>query len=194
MNMKRIYLVSAVMLMSAAVSFGQNFNPTVEVTNTYQGSPSEAHKPLLAMNVPDSLLRFDLDFDYEVFNKPYQGAYSFKPYSAYMRPGKDAWRGRKLYLKAGAGYTLQPQLEFVYSPELKGPFQMSVYASHKSYFGSYHGFRTEPEDGLYRLRKSGESYSGHDALTTAGFDGLCNWDRAILSFGLGYYGVAARIR
>lgn len=192
MNMKRIYLVSAAMLMSAAVSFGQNFNPTVEVTNTYQGSPSEAYKPLLAMNVPDSLLRFDLDFDYEVFNKPYQGAYSFKPYMLDMRPGKDAWRGRKLYLKAGAGYTLQPQLEFVYSPELKGPFQMSVYASHKSYFGSYHGFRTEPEDGLYRLRKSGESYSGHDALTTAGFDGLCNWDRAILSFGLGYYGVAAK--
>ena len=34
MNMRKIYLVSAAMLMTAAVSFGQNFNPTVEVTNT----------------------------------------------------------------------------------------------------------------------------------------------------------------
>ena len=67
MNMKKAYLVSAVLLMSAAVSFGQNFNPTVEVTNTYRGNSSEVHKPLLEMNVPDSLLRFDLDFDYEVF-------------------------------------------------------------------------------------------------------------------------------
>ena len=90
MNMRKIYLVSAAMLMTAAVSFGQNFNPTVEVTNTYQGNASEVHKPLLGMNVPDSLLRFDLDFDYEVFEKPYQGAYSFKPYMLNMRPAKDA--------------------------------------------------------------------------------------------------------
>ena len=134
--MRKIYLVSAAMLMTAAVSFGQNFNPTVEVTNTYQGNASEVHKPLLGMNIPDSLLHFDLDFDYEVFEKPYQGAYSFKPYMLNMRPAKDAWRGRQLYLKAGAGYTLHPQFEFVFSPEQSGPFQMSVYASHKSYFGN----------------------------------------------------------
>lgn len=190
--MRKIYLVSAAMLMTAAVSFGQNFNPTVEVTNTYQGNASEVHKPLLGMNVPDSLLRFDLDFDYEVFEKPYQGAYSFKPYMLNMRPAKDAWRGRQLYLKAGAGYTLHPQFEFVYSPEQSGPFQMSVYASHKSYFGNYHEIKPELKDDLYRLEKSGNGFKGYDALTSAGFDGRYNWDRAILSFGLGYYGVAAK--
>lgn len=192
MNMRKIYLVSAAMLMTAAVSFGQNFNPTVEVTNTYQGNASEVHKPLLGMNVPDSLLRFDLDFDYEVFEKPYQGAYSFKPYMLNMRPAKDAWRGRKLYLKAGAGYTLHPRFEFVYSPEQSGPFQMSVYASHKSYFGNYHEIKPELQDGLYRMKKSGGKFGGYDALTSAGFDGRYNWDRTILSFGIGYYGLAAK--
>lgn len=192
MNMRKIYLVSAAMLMTAAVSFGQNFNPTVEVTNTYQGNASEVHKPLLGMNVPDSLLRFDLDFDYEVFEKPYQGAYSFKPYMLNMRPTKDAWRGRQLYLKAGAGYTLHPQFEFVFSPEQSGPFQMSVYASHKSYFGNYHEIKPELQDGLYRMKKSGGKFGGYDALTSAGFDGRYNWDRTILSFGLGYYGLAAK--
>lgn len=192
MNMRKIYLVSAAMLMTAAVSFGQNFNPTVEVTNTYQGNASEVHKPLLGMNVPDSLLRFDLDFDYEVFEKPYQGAYSFKPYMLNMRPAKDAWRGRQLYLKAGASYTLHPQFEFVYSPEQSGPFQMSVYASHKSYFGNYHEIKPELQDGLYRMKKSGGKFGGYDALTSAGFDGRYNWDRTILSFGIGYYGLAAK--
>ena len=192
MNMRKIYLVSAAMLMTAAVSFGQNFNPTVEVTNTYQGNASEVHKPLLGMNVPDSLLRFDLDFDYEVFEKPYQGAYSFKPYMLNMRPAKDAWRGRQLYLKAGAGYTLHPQFEFVFSPEQSGPFQMSVYASHKSYFGNYHEIKPELQDGLYRMKKSGGKFGGYDALTSAGFDGRYNWDRTILSFGIGYYGLAAK--
>lgn len=192
MNMRKIYLVSAAMLMTAAVSFGQNFNPTVEVTNTYQGNASEVHKPLLGMNVPDSLLRFDLDFDYEVFEKPYQGAYSFKPYMLNMRPAKDAWRGRQLYLKAGAGYTLHPRFEFVFSPEQSGPFQMSVYASHRSYFGNYHEIKPELKDDRYRLEKSGNGFKGYDALTSAGFDGRYNWDRAILSFGLGYYGLAAK--
>lgn len=192
MNMRKIYLVSAAMLMTAAVSFGQNFNPTVEVTNTYQGNASEVRKPLLGMNVPDSLLRFDLDFDYEVFEKPYQGAYSFKPYMLNMRPAKDAWRGRQLYLKAGAGYTLHPQFEFVFSPEQSGPFQMSVYASHKSYFGNYHEIKPELQDGLYRMKKSGGKFGGYDALTSAGFDGRYNWDRTILSFGIGYYGLAAK--
>lgn len=192
MNMRKIYLVSAAMLMTAAVSFGQNFNPTVEVTNTYQGNASEVRKPLLGMNVPDSLLRFDLDFDYEVFEKPYQGAYSFKPYMLNMRPAKDAWRGRQLYLKAGAGYTLHPRFEFVFSPEQSGPFQMSVYASHKSYFGNYHEIKPELKDDLYRLEESGNGFKGYDALTSAGFDGRYNWDRAILSFGLGYYGLAAK--
>ena len=192
MNMRKIYLVSAAMLMTAAVSFGQNFNPTVEVTNTYQGNASEVHKPLLGMNVPDSLLRFDLDFDYEVFEKPYQGAYSFKPYMLNMRPAKDAWRGRKLYLKAGAAYTLHPRFEFVFSPEQSGPFQMSVYASHKSYFGNYHEIKPELQDGLYRMKKSGGKFGGYDALTSAGFDGRYNWDRTILSFGIGYYGLAAK--
>lgn len=192
MNMRKIYLVSAAMLMTAAVSFGQNFNPTVEVTNTYQGNASEVHKPLLGMNVPDSLLRFDLDFDYEVFEKPYQGAYSFKPYMLNMRPAKDAWRGRQLYLKAGAGYTLHPQFEFVYSPEQSGPFQMSVYAGHRSFWGNYHEIRPELKDDLYRLKKSGNGFKGYDALTSAGFDGRYNWDRTILSFGVGYYGLAAK--
>ncbi len=109
-----------------------------------------------------------------------------------MRPAKDAWRGRKLYLKAGAGYTLHPRFEFVFSPEQSGPFQMSVYASHKSYFGNYHEIKPELKDDLYRLEKSGNGFKGYDALTSAGFDGRYNWDRAILSFGLGYYGLAAK--
>lgn len=191
-GMKKTYLVFAALLAGTSVSSGQNFNPTVEVTNIYQGNPSEVHKPQLAMNVPDSLLRFDLDFDYEVFSKPYQGAYSFKPYMLNMRPEKDSWRGRKIYLKAGAGYTLHPRLEFVYSPELKGPFRMSLYAGHGSYFGNYHEIRPEQKDGIYHLKGSGNSFSGHDALTTAGFDGLYSWDKAILSFGVGYYGLAAK--
>lgn len=190
-NFKRIYL-TAVALGACAISFGQNLNPTVEVTNTYEGDPSRIQKPLSEMSVPDSLMSFDLDFNYEVFSNPYDASYSFKPYMLNIKPGRDAWRGKSLYLKAGAGYSLHPQLDFVWSPERKGPFQFSFYATHRSYFGKYHEIVPKLKSGSqdeYELKSNGHSYSGHDALTKAGFDGRYSWDSGTFAFGLGYYGL-----
>lgn len=202
MNNKRICLAALALMFSAAAALGQNLNPTVEVTNTYEGDPSHIQKPKIDMAVPDSLLHFDMDFGYEVFNNPYEGSYNFKPYMLNIKPGRDAYRGHTLYLKAGAGYSLHPQLDFVYSPDRKGPFQFSIYANHRSYFGKYHDFVpllngeegmtpdvvNYSQDGTYELKSDG-SYSGHDALTRAGFDGRYSWDSGAFTFGVGYYGL-----
>lgn len=189
--MKKILTAAAILV--CATSLAQNLNPTVEVTNIYQGNPSEVHKPQAKMAIPDSLMRFDMDFGYEVFEKPYQGAYNFKPYQLAMRPDKDAYRGKKLYLKAGAGYSLHPQLNFVFSPEQAGPFQMSVYANHGSYFGKYNVINHSKAGDYYKLDKvPGKSFYGHDALTRAGFDGRYNFKSSILSLGIGYYGLMTK--
>ncbi|MBP5218601.1 MAG: TonB-dependent receptor [Bacteroidales bacterium] len=189
--MRKIHIAVAALLVCTA-SMAQNINPTVEVTNTYQGDPSDVLKPVHKMNVPDSLLRFDMDFDYEVFEKPYQGAYKFKPYQLNMRPDKDAYRGRSIYLKTGAGYSFHPQLDFVFSPEQRGPFQMSVYATHKSYFGKYRTFAPTWEEDHYRYDATLDTYKGYDALTTAGFEGRYNFEEAIASFRVGYYGLMTK--
>lgn len=189
--MRKIHIAVAALLVCTA-SLAQNINPTVEVTNTYQGDPSDVLKPVQKMNVPDSLLRFDMDFDYTVFEKPYQGAYKFKPYQLNMRPDKDAYRGRSIYLKTGAGYSLHPQLEFVFGPEQRGPFQMSVYATHKSYFGKYKTFAPTFEEDHFRYDAALDTYKGYDALTTAGFEGRYNWEKTIASFRVGYYGLMTK--
>ena len=67
--MKKIYL-SAVFFIALSAG-AQNLNPTVSVTRDYEGKLMEVHKPSMAMFVPDSLHRFDLDFDYSVFANPY---------------------------------------------------------------------------------------------------------------------------
>ncbi|MBR1926541.1 MAG: hypothetical protein IJ840_02125 [Bacteroidales bacterium] len=189
---KNILALAAALV--CAVSFAQNnINPTVEVTNTYQGDPSEVHKPQVGMAIPDSLLRFDMDFGYEVFEKPYQGAYNFKPYMLAMKPDKNAFRGRKLYLKTGAGYSLHPQLDFVFSPEQSGPFQMSVYAGHRSYFGKYNSLKAEMEDGRYKVDKLAKgAFGGYDAKSSVGVEGRYNFSKAVLSFGAAYDGVMAK--
>lgn len=73
-SMNKRYIVSSALL---AMFFGvsvpaQNLNPTVSVSRAYEGSLMEVHKPSQVMSVPDSLLQFDLDFDYSVFEKPYK--------------------------------------------------------------------------------------------------------------------------
>ena len=80
--MRQHILATAFAAAVTALAYGQNLNPTVEVTNAYEGGPSAIAKPAQQLAVPDSVTRFNLDFDYSVFEKPYQGAYEFTPYYA----------------------------------------------------------------------------------------------------------------
>ena len=177
-------------MLLAAAAGAQNLNPTVSVTRAYEGRLPEVHKPMQKMSVPDSLMRFDLDFDYSVFANPYKGAYDFRPYSLEMKPQAEPYTGRKLYLKAGAGYNLRPSVDFVWEPQLKADkFRMDVYASHHSYIGKYNGIAA---DGSYKLKSSGEKWSGYDMCSNAGVNGRADLAKASLSFDAGYRGIHTR--
>ena len=149
----------------------QTFNPTVVVTNDYEGKTIEAHKKDLPMSVPDSLNRFDLTFDYSVFDQPYKGAYEFEPYAMDIRPQAAPKANKILYINAGAGYTLHPELDIVFSPRLKKNFQFSVYDKLRGFWGPYFGsaFNKNLDTGAYNLVR-GESFSGHDFRNQAGLD------------------------
>ncbi len=166
-------------------TFAQNINPTVEVTNTYEGNLMEIHKPQQVMALPDSLMHFNLDFNYSVFESPYKGAYEFKPYAMNMKPQPDAYTGKMLYVRAGAGYSLHPELTLVYSPQLKGKYQMSVYDNMRSYFGSY---RNIQED----LKHTSGTFDGHDFSNRFGADGRVDWSKSILTYDVGFSTIAAK--
>ena len=183
---------------------GQAIDPTVEVTRDYEGKLMEVHKPLFKMPVADSLQHFDLEFDYSVYDSPYKGTYDFNPYLLNTRPAPAPYSGKSLWLKAGAGYALQPVLDFVWTPGLKGRFRMSVYGSHRSYIGRYRGIRDVYDGSQVRLEdpyrtgygsRSGAdgstAWSGYDMVTVAGVNGSVAWGGGEFSFDAGYYGIAA---
>ena len=178
-------ILKLVMLLLPAAAYGQNLDPTVEVTRTFKATLMEVHKPMLRMQVPDSVTHFDLDFDYSVFESPYNGTYEFKPYVLDMKPQPDAWSGRRLFLRAGAGYPLHPVFDFVWSPDLQGKFRMSIYAMHRSYVGGYRN-TSVIEDGD-RI-----AWKGYDLLTKAGINGRTDWKKGVFSFDIGYYGLATK--
>ena len=153
--MRQHILATALAAAVTALAYGQNLNPTVEVTNTYEGGASSINKPVQKMAVPDSVTRFNLDFDYSVFEKPYQGAYEFTPYYVQLKPAPKASTTEKFFLRAGAGFTLHPELDLVWTPVQKERYRMSVYATHHSYFGRYHDFVLgAAQDGVNPVGKS----------------------------------------
>lgn len=173
--MKKILYILAVAL-SCQIAYAQGFDPTVEVSRTYESTLRHTPKPVPSMAVPDSLLRFDLDFDYSVFDRPFKGTGDYKPYLLDLRPQPDAYRGKKLYLKGGLGYTLHPELDFVYAPEVGNNSDLNIYAQHRSYFGKY---------------KYSDAFNanGHDSYTKAGVNGKTGLGALDLLYNANYLGI-----
>lgn len=187
MKVKRyIYLILAVFSGLPSVSRAQDLDPTVVVDRAYEGKLMEVHKPSLEMAVPDTVTRFDLDFDYSVFDSPYKGSYEFNPYLLSMKPSASADKSRRLYLRAGAGYQLHPELDVVWSPDLRtDDFSMDVFARHRSFIGNYHNLDGQGEDAVW---------SGYDLKSTAGLSGHGDWESGYADFWGRYTNLATKDR
>ena len=185
--MRQHILATALAAAVSALAYGQNLNPTVEVTNAYEGGPSAIAKPAQQMAVPDSVTRFNLDFDYSVFEKPDQGAYEFTPYYVQLKPTPKPSTTEKFFLRAGAGFTLHPELDLVWTPVQKERFQVNLYATHRSYFGRYYDFKYgTPEESVIPIVRSDDKMNGYLADTKAGVDAAYGWDGGMASLDVAF--------
>lgn len=192
-------LLAASLTFCSVAASAQNLDPTVEVNRSYEGKLMEVHKPTLEMAVPDSVLRFDLDFDYEVFDNPYKGAYEFKPYTMQLQPVGKAAEQKRLYMRLGAGngleaLSLHPSADFVWSPFLRERFKMDVYARHRSYVGEYRKVDAPDlsQKDVNLKMKSSYRRADYDFLTQAGVDARYDWADGTVRLDAGYYGIAER--
>ena len=94
----------------------QNIKESVQVTNDYQTVFDDFNKQSARTVVPDSMYRFDYNFDYSVFDTPYKGSYDFTPYNVSITPSRREDTSSRFYLRAGAGVSLRPVLDAVYTP------------------------------------------------------------------------------
>ncbi|MGM9735906.1 MAG: hypothetical protein ACI3ZL_05795 [Candidatus Cryptobacteroides sp.] len=193
MNKIYPYLAAAALTLVSVAAKAQDLDPTVEVRRAYEGKLFEAHKPPLTMSVPDSLLRFDLDFDYSVFDSPYKGSYEFNPYTLAMAPLRSSQKPGRFHVRVGAGYELHPVLDLVCVPVLRDRFRMDVYASHNSFVGKYRGIgASESSSGTILFGDDGQRTKGYDFLTDAGTELRYDWYGGRLDFGASYFGLAQK--
>ena len=186
---------AAALFAGAPAAHSQNLDPTVEVSRAYVAKKLDVNKTLINMEVPDTVMKFDLDFDYTVNDNPYKGSYEFTPYVLDMKPESHGTGSGMFFLRAGAGYGLHPTVDFVFTPNTAGsPFTMSIYGNHRSYFGNYRDIGlTADGNGAQKFDKVPKSrYFGYQSATLAGLDGRADWNTGFFSFDVAYLGHADR--
>lgn len=181
MKMRKTIYSIALLLCCSALS-AQNLNPVVEVTNAYESGSANIEKPVLGIEVPDSVMKFKLDFDYSSLETPYSGSYEFRPYLVELRPQAPLPTQNRFYLRAGAGYSLHPEVELVVTPVLKDNFTLNIFADHNSYFGSYKIIA--PQGG--RICPNGEKWAGADMGNRIGADGVYSYGSGEMNFSMSY--------
>ena len=177
--MKHKYLTIIACVALGAPLAAQNINQSVQVTNDYVTRFADFQKQGPVLQVPDSLYRFDYDFDYSVFETPYKGAYEFSPYRIAVTPEARLYDGSKLYLRAGAGYSFHPQFEFAWQMLQEKDFAIGVFAEAGGYAGKYH------------RRGSDQALGGRDLNACVGVGGQYLASGARLSYHFGYEGIFA---
>ena len=177
--MKHKYLTIIACVALGAPLAAQNINQSVQVTNDYITRFADFQKLGPALQVPDSLYRFDYDFDYSVFATPYKGSYEFSPYRIEVTPEARLYDGNKLYLRAGAGFALRPQFELAWQMLQEKDFTIGVFGAAGGYIGRY------------GRRGTDASFSGHDISARAGVGGQYLTPAARLSYHFGYEGIFA---
>ena len=182
-------IISLSLLVISAALQAQNLNPVVEVTNVYAMEASGIEKPQQLLPLPDSVFKFNLDFDYSVKSTPYKGAYEFNPYLVQMRPSARLSGERTFYLKAGAGYGFHPEVDVVWNPVRKDNFRLNLYATHNSYFGRFRDITIQEK--AVDWNKEMQAEGGVNARTEAGADFLYAFKGGQLSADLQYRNILA---
>ncbi len=171
----------ALLLPLAAGLSAQNLDPTVRVVRDYNAQLRAGEKQDIPVFLPDSVLHFNAKYDYEVFAQPYRGAYEFSPYLLELTPEPARWTGKTFYLRAGAGYTLRPELTAAYSPNLANPdWLLGVWVNHHSHIGSYRG------------QMGGADFGGYDLQSSVRVDARKLFKKHYIDFSAAYQGLHAR--
>lgn len=134
--MKRvsIYILS---LLSCSITLNaqQKIDPTLEVRREFDGKLMEITKSKLPTTLTDSITKFNLKFDYTVFNKPVRDLYEFSPLPSAQIERKGMERHPVFQAELAAAFPLSPYAKVNYQPNLPSGINLLLHGLHSSYFG-----------------------------------------------------------
>lgn len=123
---------------------------TVEVSRPYDVNLDGIRKPAIPVSVDDSLHRFDMHFDYSIFNRPYSDLYDFTPFESIQLSTVGANRTPFVFARLGTQYApgdkgVIPAGELYLQSKPRNGFCSGLYGRHNSFFGDLGaGFGVDP--------------------------------------------------
>lgn len=176
MKQKLIITLFIIICCHAAASGQNKISSTVEVKREYEGKLIETVKTPLSTHFTDTLLKFNLNFDYSTFDRTYRDLYEFSPMrSAHLSRGGDPlypW----LYLKVGAAYPLMPSADLYIQPRLGERSSLLFYYNHDSFWGKI-PFKKDINQNNVR---------GDRMVNRGGVEGRYLWEKVMFELGVDY--------
>lgn len=130
---KYFIFLPVLLLFTVQTQAQQTIDPTLEVKRDFDAKLLEITKGKLYTNFHDSLGRFDLSFDYSIFDSPIKNLYEFSPLpSAQIEREKESIQPL-LFIKAGTNIPLNPYGNIYIQPRLGNNFSFVISGAHNSY-------------------------------------------------------------
>lgn len=118
-----------------SASAQQKIDPTLEVRREFDGKLTEIQKSKLNTNFNDSITKFNLNFNYSLFNKPAKDLYEFSPLPSAQieRTGLPAFP--VFYADLGLQMPFSPHADIFFQPKLPLGMSLLLSGKHNSFWG-----------------------------------------------------------
>lgn len=182
---KRYFLVGILLtLCGAFVAQGQeNFKSTVTITKEFEGKLADVQKSKFNTSYSDTLLKFNLNFDYSVFDRPYKDLYEFTP----VEGVELSERGEVIYpflqFRGAISYPWAPEADLYIQPRLGERHALTLYGNHDSFWGN-DGLKGSPVN--RSKTKGGLTYGYNWSKGEARISGYYNYDYHFFNKGSNY--------
>ncbi|MGE0091230.1 MAG: hypothetical protein AB7S40_01590 [Bacteroidales bacterium] len=126
-------ILTIILASTIFVAKSQTIDPTLEVSRDFDARLLEISKSKMMTNFHDSLGRFNLSFNYTIFDKPIKNLYEFTPITSAAIQKEPSQAKNILFLKAGSNFPLNPYGTLLVSPNTGDKFTISFGTNHNSY-------------------------------------------------------------
>ena len=180
-------ILTFIMLLSFAhkAEAQQKIDPTVEVEKEFDGKMTNIVKGPLNTYIPDSLLSFNLNFNYSIFDKPYKDLYEFTPLQSARLQGAAEEKYPVFMAKAGIGFPLAPIAEIYFQPQLGKSSRLSLKAFFDGYYGKNNIVGTNYESNMAQ-KLADARVAAPDHTLGAGANYGYNWQNGFFTLGVDY--------
>ncbi|MEN6617953.1 MAG: hypothetical protein ABFC28_00400 [Rikenellaceae bacterium] len=160
----------------------QKINPTLEVKRDFDARLLEIQKGKLNTTYSDTVGRFNLLFDYSIFDKPIKDLYEFSPL-----PSAQIERGSNLkypvfYGNIGMDIPFNPHLDLYLQPNLPSSLSLTVYGKHNSFWGKIPLVNVDGQN----TARDKQKVSAPSAQNNLGLDFGYNWKNGELGVNIDY--------